>query len=140
MLLVLGLIFLLCRDRIEGYYASAGSVVDAMFNFGHACFGECHSCGPCGGVPADLATLETVLTMFQQYNGRFPTPDEGLRILAERPSESASTWRQLMDTIPTDPWGREYYYVVSPAQPRGYDLFSLGPNPADSSDDIHLKS
>ena len=78
---------------------------------------------------ADLDALATTLNEFKRITGRFPSTDEGLHSLVER---------NLILIIPNDPWGRPYRYTASPASERGYDLYSLGPRPEKSSDDIHL--
>ncbi|MBU6374218.1 MAG: type II secretion system major pseudopilin GspG [Alphaproteobacteria bacterium] len=47
--------------------------------------------------------------------GRYPSADEGLRLLVEAPasgSDAASLWRgpYLEGALPQDPWGRPYVY------------------------------
>jgi len=108
----------------------------------------CFTCISCRGqliverqtrVAGELDALATALQIFRQLTGRLPTTEEGLRVLVEPPANSIPSWRQLMEKVPNDPWGRPYRYVVSPTDPRGYDLYSLGPDPEKRSDDIHLK-
>lgn len=74
--------------------------------------------------------------------GKYPTTEEGLRALYERPSsvdEESHKWRKFMDGSPEelkDPWGNEYQYK-SPGDfnSDAYDLWSKGPDGQDGTDD-----
>lgn len=90
-------------------------------------------------VTVDLQILSVALREFQRINGRLPTDDEGLRALVERPSASDVNWRQILEGLKDDPWRRPYQYTVSKLSPRGYHVFSRGPGPLDSGDDVYLK-
>jgi general secretion pathway protein G len=63
-------------------------------------------------------------------NFRYPTTDQGLRALVEKPDPPPPKWRTggylKATTVPKDPWGNEYRYL--PPGPKGgaYDLCSLG--------------
>lgn len=86
----------------------------------------------------DLANLETALDAYEIDAGKFPSSDEGLRALIET-VPSARNWRgpYIKRGIPSDPWGRPYVYR-SPGQHNvsGYDLYSLGPDGREGTDDI----
>ena len=76
---------------------------------------------------AQLENLRNALDMFQLDVGRYPSTEEGLQGLRQRPS-SAARWSgpYLRDEIPVDPWGRPYVYR-SPGEGGGnYDLGSYG--------------
>jgi general secretion pathway protein G len=76
---------------------------------------------------AQLENLRNALDMFQLDVGRYPSTEEGLQGLRQRPS-SAPRWAgpYLRDEIPLDPWGRPYVYR-SPGEGGGnYDLGSYG--------------
>lgn len=76
---------------------------------------------------AQLQNLRNALDMFQLDVGRYPTSEEGLSSLRQRPG-SAPRWAgpYLRDEIPLDPWGRPYVYR-SPGEGGGnYDLGSYG--------------
>jgi general secretion pathway protein G len=76
---------------------------------------------------AQLQNLRNALDMFQLDVGRYPTSEEGLQALRQRPG-SAPRWAgpYLRDELPLDPWGRPYVYR-SPGEGGGnYDIGSYG--------------
>jgi general secretion pathway protein G len=82
---------------------------------------------------AQIKQLESALTFYQMDNGRFPTTDQGLQALVEKPS-GAPEPRNYRDggylqvsSVPKDPWGLDYQYL-SPGQhnPRSFDIWTLG--------------
>jgi general secretion pathway protein G len=76
---------------------------------------------------AQLENIRNALDMFQLDVGRYPTTEEGLTSLRQRPS-SAPRWSgpYLRDELPSDPWGRPYVYR-SPGEGGGnYDIQSYG--------------
>jgi len=77
----------------------------------------------------DIRTLETALDFYQMDNFRYPTTDQGLRALVEKPEPPPPNWRAggylKATTVPKDPWGNEYRYL-QPGTKGPYDLFSLG--------------
>lgn len=76
---------------------------------------------------AQLENIRNALDMFQLDVGRYPTTEEGLASLRQRPS-SAPRWSgpYLRDELPSDPWGRPYVYR-SPGEGGGnYDIQSYG--------------
>lgn len=74
-----------------------------------------------------IVLLGTALDLYHLDVGRYPTEDEGLKALQERP-DSAPGWGgpYLDKPVPKDPWGRDYIYKC-PGEHGPYDLFSLGP-------------
>ncbi|MFN7387854.1 type II secretion system major pseudopilin GspG [Brevundimonas sp.] len=77
----------------------------------------------------DLKTVATALRMYRLDNGGYPTTDQGLQALVERPTAPpaprAYPAEPYLTELPQDPWGRDYVYR-SPGQGGAYDLFSLG--------------
>lgn len=76
---------------------------------------------------AQLEDLSAGLDLFKLDVGRYPTGDEGLRVLVES-GDSIVGWNGpylRKKKIPLDPWNREYVYAV-PGQGYAYDLYSLG--------------
>jgi len=88
---------------------------------------------------ADIqANIATALKLYELDNGDFPTTDEGLNALLIKPV-SANNWRgPYLEKKPVDPWGREYAYK-SPGEHRqsDYDLYSLGRDGTESTDDVN---
>jgi general secretion pathway protein G len=94
-----------------------------------------------GGARTDTARIQisnlgTALDLYRLDAGRYPTSDEGLRALVERP-QSAERWRgpyvKKKDSL-IDPWGAPYVYV-SPGRHGTYDLSSLGADRAEGGAD-----
>jgi general secretion pathway protein G len=86
----------------------------------------------------DIANLETALDAFEVDCGRFPTNDEGLRVLIEQPG-NVQSWRgpYIKRGLPKDPWNNPYVYRFPGANnPNGYDLYSTGPDGREGNDDV----
>lgn len=87
---------------------------------------------------ADIqSNIATGLKLYELDNGNFPTTDEGLNALFNKPA-SANNWNgPYLEKRPIDPWGREYKYKC-PGEHRSadYDLHSLGKDGTESADDI----
>jgi general secretion pathway protein G len=82
-------------------------------------------------VEADIQAISTQLRVYEMQNLRPPTTQQGLKALVSRPSTEPvpRRWRQLLEKIPLDPWGEEYvYYSPGKKNPKGFDLFSKGPD------------
>ncbi|MCP1726871.1 general secretion pathway protein G [Natronospira proteinivora] len=75
----------------------------------------------------DIRSIEQALQLYRMDNYVYPTTDQGLEALVSEPSGSPNppNWRQYMDRIPNDPWGREYQYV-QPGEHGDFDIYSLG--------------
>lgn len=73
----------------------------------------------------------TALDSYRMDNGSYPTTEQGLAALRERPTRAPlpTNWRgpYLRKDVPLDPWGKPYLYR-SPGERNttGYDLSSLG--------------
>ena len=75
---------------------------------------------------AQIELLGTALDSYRLDNGKYPTTEQGLQILRERPV-NVPTWAgpYLPKDIPPDPWGHAYSYK-SPGEHNEYDLSSYG--------------
>src|SRR5205809_2498457 len=75
--------------------------------------------------------LGLALDNYRLDNGEYPTTEQGLAALQEKPSREPLplNWRgpYLKKAVPLDPWGRAYLYK-SPGErtASGYDLYTLG--------------
>lgn len=78
---------------------------------------------------ADLRTVSAALKMYRLDNSGYPTTEQGLAALAERPTISPlpRTWPEegYLAEVPLDPWDRPYVYR-SPGANGGFDVMSLG--------------
>ena len=92
---------------------------------------------------ADIeANLATGLDLYELDNGHYPTTEQGLIALIEKPTSTPvpNNWNGpylKKKKIPQDPWGRDYVYV-SPGihNTEDYDLYSYGPDGVEGHDDI----
>lgn len=79
--------------------------------------------------------LGGVLDLYHLDVGAYPTDQEGLAALVERPSRAAvwnGPYLNTRDSL-TDPWGRPYVYRF-PGQHGDYDLYSLGADGKEGGD------
>jgi general secretion pathway protein G len=83
------------------------------------------------------SNIATALKMYELDNGRYPTSEEGLNALLNRPG-SATNWNgPYLEKKPIDPWGREYKYKCpGDHRPADYDLYSLGRDGVEGADDV----
>jgi general secretion pathway protein G len=75
---------------------------------------------------AQIELFGTALDTFRLDVGRYPTAEEGLKALREKPS-GAEAWQgpYLPKEIPVDPWNKPYVYKC-PGDHGDYDLLSYG--------------
>lgn len=75
----------------------------------------------------DIRALESALNLYKLDNFRYPSTDQGLQSLVEKPTATPEprNWKPYMDRLPKDPWGYDYLYL-SPGQHGEIDIFSLG--------------
>ncbi len=75
---------------------------------------------------AQISLLGAALDDFRLDNGRYPTTEEGLQALREKPGD-LKTWAgpYLPKPVPKDAWGFDFHYK-SPGDHGDYDLFSYG--------------
>lgn len=76
---------------------------------------------------SDLRSLGNALEMYKLDNNHYPSTEQGLDALVERPSgfPEPQNWQQggYVRSLPEDPWGNPYQYI---ATSNGFELFSLG--------------
>ncbi|GEM_PF-2042800 len=85
-----------------------------------------------------LTSIREALEAFRDDTGRFPSTEEGLQALVENPGGlEEGTWRgPYLESVPADPWGREYAYAHAPEGGWVYDVHSRGPDGKKSEDDV----
>jgi general secretion pathway protein G len=74
-----------------------------------------------------IEDLASSLDMYKLDEGRYPTQQQGLSALIEKPAD-AKRWNGpylRKDKVPQDPWHQDYHYVY-PGQHGKFDLFSYG--------------
>ena len=85
---------------------------------------------------AHIAELEAALERFNIHLDRYPTADEGLKLLVEPPAGGAGQWRgPYIKQLRPDPWGQPYQYRAPGAHhPTSFDLWSRGADRADGGE------
>lgn len=75
---------------------------------------------------AQIESFHRALASYRLDVGSFPTTEEGLAVLLNRPA-NAPKWNgpYLSKAVPPDPWGKPYVYRA-PGTRGDYDLSSLG--------------
>lgn len=78
-----------------------------------------------------IRNIEGALQLYKLDNGVYPTTDQGLKALVEKPSSGVipKNWKPggYLGKIPLDPWGTPYRYV-SPSPKGDFEILSLGPD------------
>ncbi len=79
----------------------------------------------------DIQALETALKLYKLDNGVYPSTEQGLQALVQRPETGVipKKWRAggylEKGKVPKDPWGNDYIYI-SPGLKGDFDLLSYG--------------
>lgn len=65
-----------------------------------------------GRADTDFQTISSNLMQYKTANGMYPSNQQGLRALVERPSSNPvpRRWSPIMKKLPIDPWDNEYIY------------------------------
>lgn len=93
----------------------------------------------------DIATMMQALKLYKLDNQRYPTTEQGLQALIEKPSAgpTANGWKSggYVEKLPKDPWGNPYQFL-SPGVKGEVDLFSYGADglPGGTGDDADIGS
>jgi len=86
-----------------------------------------------------IAELAVGLDLFHLEVGRYPTTEEGLVALVEAPA-GIDRWQGpyfKKNTIPLDPWGKDYSYRY-PGEHAEYDLYSLGQDNSEGGEGTNM--
>jgi len=86
----------------------------------------------------DVNNLVQALKLYRLDNQRYPTTEQGLAALVNRPSAAPAptNWRRYLDKLPADPWGRPYQYI-NPGVHGDVDVLSLGADGAPGGDGLN---
>ena len=77
---------------------------------------------------SDIRVLESSLELYKLDNFTYPSTEQGLEALVNRPSgDNVKNWREggYIKKLNKDPWGNEYQYQY-PGSNGEFDVFSLG--------------
>ena len=78
---------------------------------------------------ANLKTLHNAVAQFKMDTGRYPTEEEGLRVLIEPPSDVKGYQEGgYLDSseIPKDAWKHDFVYVAYPENGKPFLIMSYG--------------
>ena len=77
----------------------------------------------------DIGTIMQALNLYRRDNGRYPTQEQGLRALIEKPTIQPvpTIWKdgRYLERSPNDPWGNAYQYL-NPGVHSEVDVLSYG--------------
>lgn len=79
----------------------------------------------------DIQNLETALKLYKLDNGIYPTTEQGLQALVEKPETGTvpKKWKPggylEKGKVPKDPWGNDFIYL-SPGLKGDFDIISYG--------------
>lgn len=93
----------------------------------------------------DIATVMQALKLYRLDNQRYPTTEQGLQALINKPTSGPASdgWKVggYIDKVPKDPWGAPYQYL-SPGVKGEVDVFSYGADgqPGGTANDADIGS
>jgi general secretion pathway protein G len=93
-----------------------------------------------GAAKAQVAELESAIERFYVHMDRYPTAEEGLKVLVDPPAGSEtgtdSKWRgPYVKQLRNDPWGNPYQYAFPGTHhPTSFDIWSRGADGADGGE------
>jgi general secretion pathway protein G len=77
----------------------------------------------------EIGTMMQALKLYRRDNGRYPTQEQGLRAMTEKPTTDPvpNFWKDggYLPHLPNDPWGNAYQYL-NPGVHDEIDVFSYG--------------
>jgi general secretion pathway protein G len=86
---------------------------------------------------AQVAELESAIERFYVQMDRYPTAEEGLKVLVDLPAgDDAQKWRgPYIKQLRNDPWGNPYQYIAPGTHhPASYDIWSRGKDGVDGGE------
>jgi len=75
----------------------------------------------------DVASIMQALKLYRLDNQRYPTTEQGLMALVQKPTVSPvpPNWKSYLERLPNDPWGKPYQFL-NPGVRGEIDVFSFG--------------
>jgi general secretion pathway protein G len=86
---------------------------------------------------SDIAQLESAIDRFYINMDRYPTTEEGLKVLADAPSGEEKKWRgPYIKQVRPDPWQHPYNYRQPGTHGKNrYDIWSFGSDGVEGGED-----
>ncbi|PWF54823.1 type II secretion system major pseudopilin GspG [Massilia glaciei] len=95
----------------------------------------------------DIASLNGILKLYKLDNNRYPTTEQGLKALIEKPTTGPTPngWKEggYVDKLPKDPWGNPFQYMYPGLHNKSEpDLYTLGADgqPGGTGEDADIGS
>ena len=107
-----------------------GGSIYAMKNIGNA--------AKLKQVDADSKAFDSSLRMYKLNAGNYPTTQQGLQALVERPTSAPvpKRWVKVVDRINKDPWGNDYGYKFPGRKNASeFEIISKGPDGQEGTED-----
>jgi len=84
----------------------------------------------------DICALEAALNLYRLDNYTYPSTDQGLEALTQKPVPDPPRWKEggYLDRLPTDPWQNPYQFL-SQGSHGNIDIYSMGPDGQSGTDD-----
>lgn len=75
----------------------------------------------------DVQALVQALKLYKLDNGVYPSTEQGLKALVEKPAtgQIPTNWKMYLDKLPQDPWNNPYLYL-NPGLKGDIDVMSYG--------------
>ncbi len=79
---------------------------------------------------ADISQITKALELYKFNELSYPTTDQGIEALINPPTDLKRPFLYPPDgyinSLPVDPWGKEYLYLQPGEKSKKYDLYTLG--------------
>ncbi|MCI0917384.1 type II secretion system major pseudopilin GspG [Stutzerimonas stutzeri] len=89
----------------------------------------------------DIKAIGAALDMYKLDNYSYPSTQQGLDALVEKPSGNPQpkNWNRdgYLKRVPKDPWGNEYQYLSPGTKGGQYDLYSYGADGKQGGSDLN---
>lgn len=89
----------------------------------------------------DMKSIEEALGLFKLDNGFYPSTDQGLKALVEKPQSgqipSKFSAEGYLKKVPLDPWGNPYVYLSPGLHSQNYDLICYGADGQTGGEDFN---
>ncbi|MGJ8678325.1 MAG: type II secretion system major pseudopilin GspG [Akkermansiaceae bacterium] len=86
----------------------------------------------------DFSAMNNALQAYKTNAGHYPSESQGLEALVVKPTSSPRPrrWTQIMDSVPLDPWGKEYMYKYPGTQdPSRPEILTFGSDGLEGTED-----
>jgi general secretion pathway protein G len=89
---------------------------------------------------SNISELENALERYNVHMDSYPSTEEGLKVLVEKPANDDGKWRgPYVKMLRPDPWGQPYQYKYPGTHhATGPDLWAMDPNKANGGEGAEI--